>query len=48
MEVEPEILAHRDQRQLILDCVAALEQDMAGATSHLLAIGTRPSLPQED
>ena len=32
------------------DGLAALEQDpaMAGATSHLLAIGTRPSLPQED
>jgi hypothetical protein len=43
-------LAHPDQRQLILDCLAALEQDpaMAGATSHLLAIGTRPSLPQEE
>jgi len=43
-------LAQPGQRQLILDCLAALEQDpaMAGATSHLLAIGTRPSLPPED
>lgn len=36
-------LASAEQRQLILDCLAAVERDpaMAGATAHLLAVSRR-------